>query len=248
MYRKSAPSAVLSALHSPCVSSTVPKAALRGSWKQAVVETAPKCAAASLSAKNAPSRLFQLFHQSRGTGVASSSMSSIAVPVLSPEGVASDVTPEGVEQEYKVHSCSRALKRELMELFPGRQAEVLNAVTLCQRTAHDMSEWGFEVNEEREALLPNFYEMGNRVAEPLRCAGYFVDYIDPSTGTPMESTCSTTLPETSDCYTQFGMEVQDLGCCRVLAHPLWGTHVMATLLVTNAPRNVLEAVIASLDE
>ena len=58
----------------------------------------------------------QLFHQSRGTGVASSSMSSIAVPVLSPEGVASDVTPEGVEQEYKVHSCSRALKRSVVAI------------------------------------------------------------------------------------------------------------------------------------
>ena len=89
--------------------------------------------------------------------------------------------------------------------------------------------------------------MGDRVCEPLRRAGYFADYIDPSTGTPMSSHSSSTLPETSDCYVQMGMDIVELGCCRVLSHPRWGTHVMATLLVTDAPRNVLDAVVATLE-
>lgn len=43
------------------------------------------------------------------------------------------------------------------------------------------------------------------------------------------------LLETDGCYTHFGFRIEELGCCRVLAHALWGTHVFVGTLFTSAP-------------
>jgi len=49
---------------------------------------------------------------------------------------------------------------------------------------------------------------------------------------------NTTLFETDHRYKSLGFDVDDLGCCKVIRHNLWGTHAYVGSLFTNAPMNV----------
>ncbi|KAJ7417871.1 methylmalonic aciduria and homocystinuria type D like protein, mitochondrial-like protein [Willisornis vidua] len=91
-------------------------------------------------------------------------------------------------------------------LFPEGSPARLTVLTVTQRTQNDMTVWSQEVEEEREMLLENFF--------------------GPYTSTP--------LFETDGRYRLLGFSVDDLGCCKVIRHRLWGTHVLVGTIFTNA--------------
>lgn len=140
---------------------------------------------------------------------------------------------ECIAQE--VPSTSR---KDFSELFPDRDlgAGDLTVITLSQRTQNDMTSWSEDVETEREQLLANFISGASDICQALKQAGYWADFIDPSSGRPyFGAYTNATLFETDDRYRRFGFDINDLGCCKVISHRLWGSHAYVGSLFTDAP-------------
>lgn len=141
--------------------------------------------------------------------------------------------------ECCVQDCPSFVKRSLTELFSGngfKREDSLTVLTVSQKTKHDMATWSEEVENERESLFEIFVENAKQVCEHLQAAGYWADFIDPSSGKAYFSEHSNaTLFETDERFNHLGFTVDDLGCCKVIRHKLWATNVFVGAIFTNAP-------------
>jgi hypothetical protein len=128
------------------------------------------------------------------------------------------------------------MSRDFQELFPNRSSsQALTVITVSQKTSHDMKAWTPEMEEEREELTENFVNLAQKLRQKLNEAGYWADFIDPCSGRPFIGPfTNATLFETDDRYRNFGFDIEDLGCCKVISHHVWGTKAFVGSLFTNA--------------
>lgn len=127
--------------------------------------------------------------------------------------------------EMHAYDCSVALRSDLRNLFANYDtlSQPLTAITVVFRTKSDMSTWSTEVEEERNELIGKFNKFAREVSEYLKSNDYWVDFIDPSTGKPYyASNTSDVLWETDERFRHLGIEIVDLGCCRVIEHLQYG--------------------------
>jgi len=146
--------------------------------------------------------------------------------------------------ECSIFSCPTLLKNDFNALFPDMDFTNLHlsVVLLCQKTVNDMTGWSEDVDFEREELLHSFYDAAQSMTDLLKKAGYWADFIDPSSGKPFLSAhTSATLFETDERFRQLGLEIEDLGCCKVVRHHKWGTHAYVGCVFTTAPMELMEA-------
>lgn len=140
--------------------------------------------------------------------------------------------------ECVAQSCPTLLRKDFSSLFPERNIMEGNftVITVSQQTENDMATWNTNVYNERKQLLASFINGAQEICEALSEAGYWADFIDPSSGKPYF--CQNTmdsLQETDDRYQRLGFEIEDLGCCKVITHHKWGTHSYVSCLFTDAP-------------
>lgn len=150
-----------------------------------------------------------------------------------------DNEPNPMEMlECVAQLCPQTLRRDIQELFPSHDLskDSLTVITISHRTSHDMSGWSQDVEEEREMLLAAFIKGAGDICDALSNSGFWADFIDPSCGKPyLSSHTNATFFETDERYRKLGFEIEDLGCCKVINHHLWGTHAYVGSLFTTAP-------------
>lgn len=139
--------------------------------------------------------------------------------------------------ECVAHSCPQLLCRDFQDLFPGRDlGKNVTVITICQKTKSDQKSWSPEMDDEREELMHHFVTLSQMIVTRLSEAGFWADYIDPFSGRPYISPVTNdTLFETDERYRNFGFEIQDMGCCKIISHHSWGTRAFVGSLFTNAP-------------
>ncbi|RXN01272.1 hypothetical protein EOD39_7251, partial [Acipenser ruthenus] len=129
---------------------------------------------------------------------------------------------------------------DFASMFPEAPANNMTVLTVTQKTKADMTSWCEEVDDEREQLLEKFVNGAKEICYALRTEGYWADFIDPSSGIAFfGSYTNNTLFETDERYRHLGFRIEDLGCCKVIRHSLWGAHVFVGSLFTNAPTDSL---------
>lgn len=147
---------------------------------------------------------------------------------------------DGSNVECAIQSCPELLKKDFESIFPEAQSKDMMVVTVTQKTQNDMTAWSEKVDNEREQMLEKFIEGAKDICNALRSEGYWADFIDPSSGLAFfGSYTNNTLFETDERYRYLGFQIEDLGCCKVIRHELWGTHVFVGTVFTNAPINSL---------
>ncbi|GAA6067617.1 metabolism of cobalamin associated Db [Tachysurus ichikawai] len=138
--------------------------------------------------------------------------------------------------ECAVQSCPELLKKDFASMFPEAPSSSMMVLTVTQRTENDMTAWSEEVDKEREQLLAKFIEGAKEICYALHSEGFWADFIDPSSGLAFfGSYTNNTLFETDERYRHLGFQIEDLGCCKVIRHSLWGTHAFVGTVFTNAP-------------
>uniref|UniRef100_A0A8I3X4P2 Metabolism of cobalamin associated D n=1 Tax=Callithrix jacchus TaxID=9483 RepID=A0A8I3X4P2_CALJA len=142
---------------------------------------------------------------------------------------------ESARVECAIQTCPELLRKDFESLFPEVANSKLMILTVTQKTKNDMTVWSEEVEIEREVLLEKFINGAKEICFALRAEGYWADFIDPSSGLAFFGPyTNNTLFETDERYRHLGFSVDDLGCCKVIRHSLWGTHVFVGSIFTNA--------------
>ncbi|KAJ0061105.1 hypothetical protein NL108_007833 [Boleophthalmus pectinirostris] len=144
---------------------------------------------------------------------------------------------DSVSVECAVQPCPQRLITDVRLMFPeAPPAVAVTVVTVAQRSVLDMTRWDARVEQERDELLSRFITGAKQICTELHREGHWADFIDPSSGLPFYGPYTNlTLFETDERYSALGFRVEDLGCCRVLRHPLWGTNVFVGTIFTAAP-------------
>ncbi|XP_061782288.1 metabolism of cobalamin associated Db isoform X1 [Nerophis lumbriciformis] len=142
--------------------------------------------------------------------------------------------------ECVIQSCPEQFKQDLQYLFPEAPSAHVTVVTVTQKTQNDMTAWSSAVEDEREQMLDKFVDGAKEICFILQRKGLWADFIEPSSGLAFfGSYTNNTFFETDERYRLLGFQIEDLGCCRVIRHPLWGTNAFVGTIFTNAPPSSL---------
>ncbi len=145
-----------------------------------------------------------------------------------------------------VHPPSPFIVQNLERVLPGWNLPVLWVVIVLQQSQYELVERTPPVEREKERLREKFMRFGFDVAFNLRDRGFLSNLIDPRTGYPLLSPPGE-IPhdDTAVVKALLGFPIIR-NRCRVLEHPLWGTAVYPSTLLTSAPPKIIKPLLKSI--
>jgi len=158
-----------------------------------------------------------------------------------PEMLGSDIekiflSDDGVQVNYSKKYGSEKV------VFDNGHQKINTIMSLSFKTENKMTGWNSNVQEERIRKMDEFVLIAQQISFLLIEDGYFCDFIDPTTGRPWfsnkENSQNLQVLETNDNFSGLGnIEIQDLGCCRVLSHKNFGLNCFVGTIVSNCPED-----------
>lgn len=137
--------------------------------------------------------------------------------------------------------CPYFLMKDFQDLFPNANinGSSLTIITLHKKSKSEAtasSENIVELNTKCLQLVEEFISAAIHLCNSLHSAGYWADFIDPTSGQPyLESNTNVKLYETDRQYRHFGFEISNFSGCRVVQHHQLGTRPYVGCVFTKAP-------------
>mmetsp|Transcript_43358 Transcript_43358/g.70353 ORF Transcript_43358/g.70353 Transcript_43358/m.70353 type:complete len:199 (+) Transcript_43358:16-612(+) len=150
-------------------------------------------------------------------------------------------TSQKYQLEYSVHKAPLSLRKEIQKTFLGATiGDGLLVVPVFQKTSVELVAWGDVQRVEKDRCLEVFMKWGRKVCERIRSRDCWADISDPCSGLPVFGKNSNYVYSDVDASELLlSYRTIDVGGCRVLSHPSWGTAVYPTTLFTTAPLDEL---------
>ncbi|XP_061658302.1 metabolism of cobalamin associated Da isoform X2 [Syngnathoides biaculeatus] len=133
--------------------------------------------------------------------------------------------------DCSISSCPELLRKDLELLFPTVPNTSITVVTVSPRSGRCK-----EADPDREQLLSQFVSGAKEMCFALWTAGYWADFIDPTTGEAFfASPLSSSTEQTGEQPRHSGFCIETSGSCTVIRHILRGTPLFVGTVFTNAP-------------
>jgi len=142
--------------------------------------------------------------------------------------------------EISIHQCSKSYIKECEYVYPNINLNNLIAIPTMQKTINDLVSIGPTIEQEKDISLENFFLFSKDICNIIISKGYWADYIDPCSGLAMITTnANKPFNEVASAEMLLGYSVVNTGCCKVLLHPSWGSHVYPATMHTTAPPDLI---------
>ena len=153
----------------------------------------------------------------------------------------------GQAVEISIHTPSPYICANCERVLPDwKQQQFLWVIIVLQQSKYPLEEITTATEIEKEKLREKFMRFGCDVAFNLRDRGYITDLIDPRTGYPLLSH-SGLIPHDDTAVAQALLKYPTIeNKCHVLVHPQWGSAVYPSIMLSEAPPEMLELVIKSI--
>lgn len=130
------------------------------------------------------------------------------------------------ETDCSISSCPELLKKDLELLFPSAPPTAITVVTVTQK----------EAQQDKDQLRNRFVNGAKEMCFALWTAGYWADFIDPTTGAAFfASPSNQTTLRTEEELRHLGFHIEVSASCTVIRHILRGTPMFVGTVFTNAP-------------
>ncbi|EFA77075.1 hypothetical protein PPL_09828 [Heterostelium album PN500] len=167
---------------------------------------------------------------------------------------------EALNKRFTIKLCnSKDLQTNLKELFPTPITEILSKqqpihlILVWTPTTLPMSGYSDRTDVEREQVA-NTVTLASKICKSISdnnnnnsdSVSYWSDFIDPLSGVPYlnrENVNSIFIP--TDMGVPLGIDIIDVGCCQVMRHPEWRVRALFSMIVTNAPIEIISNAIKS---
>ncbi|XP_056286909.1 metabolism of cobalamin associated Da [Pseudoliparis swirei] len=136
------------------------------------------------------------------------------------------------ETDCSISSCPELLRKDLELMFPSAPTTSITVVTVTQ--SNGVCEEA--AAQDKDQLLRKFVSGAKEMCFALWTAGYWADFIDPTTGAAFfASPPSQTKLRTEEELRDLGFHIEVSGSCTVIRHILRGTPQFVGTVFTNAP-------------
>lgn len=145
--------------------------------------------------------------------------------------------------ECFAHVPSPFIYKHFHRLLPDWPCPAASVLIVLQPCAWDLSEHTPQTEHQKQQLRQRFLQFGYRVATKLQTLGYLADVFDPRTGLPLFSQPGQIhLDDVAVVQFCLGYSTLERQGCSILLHPLWGSAVYPSILLSSATPPILEQV------
>ncbi|XP_077463573.1 metabolism of cobalamin associated Da [Stigmatopora argus] len=133
------------------------------------------------------------------------------------------------DTDCSISSCPELLRKDFELLFPTVPNTSITVVTVSQSTCCK------DADPDKEQLLTKFVSGAKEMCFALWTAGYWADFINPTTGEAFFASNSSNIAQTVKSSRHSGFRIEMSGSCTVIQHVLRGTPLFLGTVFTNAP-------------
>ncbi len=146
--------------------------------------------------------------------------------------------------QWSVHTPSQFICTHRTKLLPAWSLPVSSVLVVLQPSSCNLLEKSPAAEAQKQLLRQQFLQFGGQVAARLQHMGHLAEVFDPCTGSPLFSPPgSLRLDDVAVVRSCLGYSTCDRHGCSVILHPIWGSAVYPSTLLSSAEPHLVRGVL-----